>query len=223
MRKSISSPIPVMRYYEKSQIYSVYGMTEASTRISALPPDLFSSHYDSVGFPLRGVRIQCVDQNGKPVPPGEDGELLLKGANRMLGYYKKPELTEKVFDGEWLRSGDLATIDEKGMIYIKGRKDNMINRAGMNIYPQEIENAIKSSSEIKEALVSGIRNEDDTETIVLKVVAPRLTKNDIFEICKEKLPSFQMPDQIELVTEIQKNASGKIIRNQKGKGNSYVR
>ncbi len=202
----------IMRCYENSIIYFVYGMTETATRISCLPPHLFSSHYNSVGFPLSGVRVKCVDDNGKTVPTGEEGELLVKGSNVMLGYYKDPALSQKVIEDGWLHSGDVGVIDEQGMIFIKGRKDNMINRSGINIYPQEIENAIKTSPEVEEAIVYSKRDNDFSETIVLKVVAPRLSRNDVFNICKEKLPLYQMPDQIDMVDSIPKNASGKLLR-----------
>ena len=202
----------IMRYYENSIIYYVYGMTETSTRISCLPPHLFSSYYNSVGFPLCGVSVKCVDDNGKTVAAGEEGELLVKGSNVMFGYYKNPALTKKVIEDGWLHSGDVGVIDEQGMIFIKGRKDNMINRSGMNIYPQEIENAIKTSPGVEEAIVYSKKAEDFTETIVIKVVAPHLSRNDVFSICKEKLPLYQMPDQIEMVDSIPKNASGKLLR-----------
>jgi acyl-CoA synthetase (AMP-forming)/AMP-acid ligase II len=184
-----------------ADIYHVYGLTEASPRVSYLPPELFDKHPLSVGLPLNSLKAKI-----------KDGELLVKGGSVMKGYYNDTEATKKVIKNGWLHTGDIAEIDESGMITIKSRKDDMIIRAGINIYPQEIENALKKDERITEAVVCGINNETAGQKICLRAVAGNLSKSEIFNICKKLLPLYQLPDIIEVVDAVPKNASGKVIR-----------
>lgn len=184
-----------------ARIYHVYGLTEASPRVSYLPPELFHEHPLSVGLPLQSVQIKI-----------EDGELLVAGKNIMKGYYNNPEATGKVIRDGWLHTGDIAQMDAQGLITIKSRKDNMIIRAGMNIYPQEIENVLRQVRQISDVLAYGMRDAAVGEKIYLKVVTDTLSKSEIYACCCDLLPSYQLPDNIEIVDEIPKNASGKVIR-----------
>lgn len=192
----------VMRsVFPDADIYNVYGLTEASPRVSYLPPELFDEYPLSVGFPLSSVSAKI-----------NDGELLIKGASVMKGYYGNPEVTAKVKRSGWLHTGDIAEITDKGLIFIKTRKDNLIIRAGMNIYPQEIENALKSDPRIVEVLAYGEKRTTAGQKVCLKVVTNGLTKSEVFSICKKLLPAYQLPDRIDIVEDIPRNASGKIIR-----------
>ena len=182
-------------------VYNVYGLTEASPRVSALPPGQFDGFPLSAGFPLRSVEMKI-----------EGGELLLRGKSIMKGYYNDKEQTHKALAGGWLHTGDAAETDEAGRITIKGRLDHMIIRAGMNIYPQEIENALKSDPGISDALAFGLREKPATQALVLHVVANGLSKAEVLRICQERLPFYEIPDVLELVTELPRNASGKVIR-----------
>lgn len=187
--------------FPDADIYNVYGLTEASPRVSYLPPELFDEYPLSVGFPLSSVSAKI-----------NDGELLIKGASVMKGYYGNPEATARVKRSGWLHTGDIAEITDKGLIFIKTRKDNLIIRAGMNIYPQEIENALKSDPRIVEVLAYGEKRTTAGQKVCLKVVTNGLTKSEVFSICKKLLPAYQLPDRIDIVEDIPRNASGKIIR-----------
>lgn len=189
-----------------TDIYHVYGLTEAGPRVSYLSPELFDRKPLSVGQPLKSVQIKI-----------EDGELLVQGRSIMKGYYQNPELTKKVLKDGWLHTGDMAEIDESGCITIKSRRDDLIIRGGMNIYPQEIENVLKQEEGIADVLVFGVKDETVGEKIYLKVVTNTLSKSQIFICCRNLLPSYQLPDFIEIVEEIPRNASGKVLRGlQKG-------
>ncbi|MDP4119596.1 MAG: class I adenylate-forming enzyme family protein [Bacillota bacterium] len=181
--------------------YNVYGLTEASPRVSYLAPDNFDKNPLSVGVPLKSLEVKIVDN-----------ELLVKGKSVMKGYYNDVQATRKVIIDGWLHTGDIAKIDGNGFINIKSRKDNMIIRAGMNIYPQEIENALKQDERIIDLLAYGVKDEKVGQKIYLKIVSDQLSKSEVFEICKMVLPPYQYPDSIEFVDEIPKNASGKVIR-----------
>lgn len=186
--------------FPNTDIYNVYGLTEASPRVSYLPPCEFDIRPTSVGVPLDSLKAKLVDN-----------ELLIKGKSVMKGYYNNPTATEKAKQDGWLHTGDVAEMDNQGRIYIKCRKDNMIIRAGMNIYPQEIENALKENENISDVLAYGVKNDTVSEKIHIKVVSS-LSKAEIYNICKQKLLSYELPDVIEIVDEIPKNASGKVIR-----------
>lgn len=194
----------IRKAFSNTEIYNVYGLTEASPRVSYLPPDEFDDNPTSVGVPLSSLKAKVVDN-----------ELLICGNNIMKGYYNNSKETARVKQDGWLHTGDVAEMDGQGRIYIKCRKDNMIIRAGMNIYPQEIENAIKEDERIIDVLAYGVKNDTVSEKIHIKVVTT-LSKSEVYNICKRKLLSYELPDVIDIVAELPKNASGKVIRSVKG-------
>lgn len=201
--------------FPNADIYHVYGMTEAAPRLLYLPPEEFDFTPDHVGIPLNSVSIKIINKSGFPATTNEDGILYVKGKNIMLGYYNATELTNKVLREGWLCTGDIASMNKNGRIKIKGRADNMIIRAGMNIYPQEIEAELKKDPRTQEVLVYGKtdKNREITQ-IALKIVGDFQNSKEVKEMCIKLLPSYQIPEIIDLVNMIEKNASGKIIRNQ---------
>lgn len=203
--------------FPDTNIYNVYGLSEASPRVTYLKPDMFDIHPESVGLPLASVEAKIVDEKGEEVKENTDGELLIKGPNIMKGYYRNPERTRKILNNGWLHTGDMASRDVSGLITIKSRKDNMIIRAGMNIYPQEIENALKASPKIAEALAFASGNSEVSQKISIKVVPTgALTESELLKLCTSLLPTYQFPDSIEIVKNIPKNGSGKIMRPKAG-------
>ncbi len=202
----------IQQAFSDAKIYHVYGLTEASPRVSYLPPELFYKHPTSVGFPLRSVEIKVVDKNGRPQCVNRVGELWVKGKNIMLGYYNEPERTQAVLQDGWLCTGDLAFLDQNGLLYIKCRKDDMIIRAGMNIYPQEIEMILKEDPRVEEVLAYGIYNKFSGEAVGLQIKGKFNHIDDILRLCKEKLPPYEQPVKVKIVEEIPKNGSGKMIR-----------
>lgn len=204
----------IAKSFENSQIYHIYGLTEASPRVCYLPPDLFVKYPDCVGVPLKSVAIKIVKEDGTVAKNGETGMLWVKGNNVMLGYYNEPQKTKRVLSNGWLCTGDLALINEAGLLKIKGRKDNLIIKSGMNIYPSEIEAAVKMDSRVKEVLIYGYENKFGTQ-IGMKIVGDFSSASEVKTMCSEYLPSFQIPLSIEIVEELPKNGSGKIIRGAK--------
>lgn len=192
-------------------IYHVYGLSEASPRVSYLPPKYFREYGDCVGLPLSSVSVKIVDRNGDPCLQNQEGILWVKGDNVMLGYYKNPEKTNQILKDGWLCTGDIALINDRGFLKIKGRSDDLIIRAGMNIYPAEIEATLKQNNRVKEALVYGFTNRFNTH-IGLKIAGAFSTIEEVKHLCMELLPPFQIPSIIEIVDELPKNSSGKIIR-----------
>lgn len=210
----------IRQAFPDTRVMNVYGLTEASPRVAYLPPELFDAHPEAVGYPLHSLRARVVDAAGAEVPRGTDGELLISGPSVMQGYYRAPEATEKALRGGWLHTGDMAAMDDEGRITIKCRKDNMIILAGMNIYPQEIECALRADENIEDVLAFGARDADGRQYIGVRVVAPGLDREGVAKICRRRLPAYERPSVIELADSLPKNASGKLIR-PKDKGAGY--
>ena len=198
--------------FPKAEIYHLYGLTEACPRVAYLPPSMFAQYADCVGIPLRSVSLKIVSPQGKPVDLNETGLLWVKGDNVMLGYYNDPQKTSEVIVDGWLCTGDLAMFNSAGLLKIKGRSDDLIIKAGMNIYPQEIENALRLDSRVYEVCVYGTNDERLGTQIVLDIVGDFVDVSEVKELCDSHLPLYQMPSRINLVNEIPKNGSGKIVR-----------
>lgn len=193
------------------RIYHIYGLTEACPRVSYLPPEHFEDYPDCVGIPLKSVSIKILNEEGNLCHENEEGILYVKGDSIMLGYYREPEKTSKVLKDSWLCTGDIAVINYAGFLKIKGRNDDLIIKSGMNVYPAEIEDVIKQDPRVKEVLVYGFHNSFGTQ-IGMMLVGEFSSTEEVKQLCMKVLPSFQVPSAIELVDELPKNGSGKLIR-----------
>lgn len=201
----------IQRAFPQSSIYHVYGLTEASPRVSYLPPHLFAENADSVGVPLASVEVKVKNDNGEEVSAGKEGVLWVKGDNVMLGYYRDRKKTEAVLQNGWLCTGDLAILDANGLLRIKGRRDDLIIKAGMNIYPAEIEAALKADSRVREVLAYGYQTRHGVQ-IGVKIVCDLSSPEEVKKMCVERLPAFAVPTRIDMVDALPKNGSGKLIR-----------
>ena len=202
----------IRRTFPEADIYHVYGLTEASPRVAYLPPEQFSRAPGCVGRPLNGITVKVTDAAGNTLPLGREGELWIKGPSVMMGYYNAPRQTADALKDGWLRTHDLAYLDEDGLIHIKCRMDDLIIRAGMNIYPQEIEHALRGDSRVAEALAYGIPDPFGGRKIGLLVKGTFADTAEVMALCREVLPSYEWPSRIALTDEIPKNGSGKMIR-----------
>ena len=164
-----------------------------------------------MGIPLHSVSVKIINQANELCQPNEEGLLFVKGDNVMLGYYREPEKTATVLKDGWLCTGDIALINDAGFIKIKGRNDDLIIKSGMNVYPAEIEGVLKQDPRVKEVLVYGYRDSIGTQ-IGMKLVGDFSSTEEVKQLCIKVLPSFQVPAAIELMDELPKNSSGKIIR-----------
>ena len=197
--------------FSPCRIYHIYGLTEACPRVSYLPPEHFEEYPDCVGIPLKSVSIKILNEQSNLCRANEEGILYIKGENVMLGYYREPEKTAKVLKDGWLCTGDIAVINDAGFLKIKGRNDDLIIKSGMNVYPAEIEGVIKQDPRVKEVLVYGFHNSFGIQ-MGIKLVGDFSSIEEVKQLCLKVLPSFQMPSVIELLDELPKNGSGKIIR-----------
>lgn len=164
-----------------------------------------------MGIPLKSVSVKFLNRTGNLCQENEEGILYVKGDNVMLGYYRDPEKTANVLKNSWLCTGDIAVINDAGFLKIKGRNDDLIIKSRMNIYPTEIEAVLKQDPRVKEALAYGFCDQFGIQ-IRLKLVGDFSSTEEVKQFCMKMLPSFQVPSVIELVEELPKNGSGKIIR-----------
>ena len=191
----------IRQAFPKAKVYCGYGLTEASPRVAFLPAELFDETPTVTGRSLRGVSMRIVDNGGEAIwESNKIGELWVKGDNIMQGYFRDAKKTQKTLTDGWLHTGDLAFWNEDDLLCICGRKDDMIIRAGMNIYPAEVENAISADPRVKDVLVYGYKK-DSTQEVGMKISGDFLCIDEIIDLCKEKLPSFQIPSKIEIVDE----------------------
>lgn len=204
----------IRKGFPNAQVYCGYGLSEASPRVAYLPPDMFDRCPTATGVPIYGVDVRIVDPFGIEISaPGEMGELVVSGSNVMQGYFNDRERTKKALHNGCLHTGDLAYWDQNGFLCVKGRKDDMIIRAGMNVYPVEIENIISKDPRVRDVLVYGLKH-NDTQEIGMKISGMFCCVQEVMELCHSVLPQFQIPFKIDLVKDADVLSSGK--KNRKG-------
>jgi len=194
----------------------VYGQTETSP-VATVTPWKGVIKPGTVGVPVADTDIRIVDMETgeKELPVGESGEVLIKGPQVMMGYYKKPEETAKTIRDGWLYTGDIGFFDEDGYLSIVDRMKDMIIAGGYNIYPIEIDNVLFDHPKILEACSFGVEDSYRGETLKAFVVTKSgesLTKEEVVQYCKEKLAPYKVPREIVFVEELPKSNVGKILR-----------
>lgn len=192
-----------------------YGMTETTSHASILGKKEHRLAVGSVGRPLPGIEMRIVDDRGKDCSVGAVGEILVRGANVTVGYWRKPAETAEALAGGWLHTGDLGQISDAGFFYIVGRKKDMIISGGVNIYPRDIEDVIARHPAIAEVAVFGMPDDVWGEAVAAAVV-PRPGWDVDPEVLKafvrETLGGFKVPKAIYCMEALPKNASGKILK-----------
>lgn len=191
-----------------------YGLSETSGGICVNPLNGVQKPL-SIGLPIKGVRVKIVDEDDLELSPNEVGELFVQSESVMVGYYKQPEETAKVLQNGWLRTGDMAKIDEDGYIYIVDRKKDMLIVRGMNVYPREVEEVICSHPKVAECAVIGVpdkqRGEVPKAIISLKENATA-TEKEFRRFCHEKIAMYKNPKYFEFRDELPKTPTGKIMK-----------
>jgi len=212
-------PVEVLRRFEEKfniRIYEGDGPTECSPVTCVNPIDGLIKP-GTVGLPVPGVDMKIVGEDGRELPCGEVGEIAVRGASVMKGYWKQPEATSEVFRGEWFLTGDLGTRDEDGYFSIVDRKKDLIIVNGMNVYPRMIEEVLYRFPPIREAAVIGephdLHGEIPVAYIAIDESKPT-TESEVRAFCREHLGRHQVPRKIVFLPELPKNAAGKILKRQ---------
>ncbi len=205
-----------LRELHGAVINDVYGATE-NAALGTCTPWKGNVKIGTVGVPLPNTDLKIVDlETGEnEMPPGEPGEICLKGPQIMQGYYKRPEETAKVFKDGWLHMGDVGVVDEDGYLSIVDRTKDMIIASGFNIYPKEIDEILLLHPKVAEACTIGVPHEYRGETVKAWIVikpGQSLDEKELAAYCKEELAAYKVPKSFKFVDELPKSAIGKLMR-----------
>jgi acyl-CoA synthetase (AMP-forming)/AMP-acid ligase II len=206
-----------MKALPTTNVVIMYGQTEATARLSYLPTERLKDKLGSMGKGIPGVKLEVLNKEDKPVRPGEVGEIVATGENVMMGYWQLPEETARVLRSGRLYTGDLATVDEDGFIFVVDREKQIIKSGGYRVSPKEIEDVIVTIPEIVEAAVIGVQDDLLGEAIKAFITLrdpnhPGISVNDVISLCKKELPSFKVPKHVEFVDGLPKNEYGKVMK-----------
>jgi len=210
-------PVEVMKAFEKKypvKILEGYGLSEtspvASFNMAGRP-----RKPGTIGYPVWGTEMRIVDEQDRPLPDGERGEVCIRGHHVMKGYLKRPEATKEALRGGWFHSGDIGTRSPEGYFTIVDRKKDMILRGGFNVYPREVEEVLYTHEAVAEVAVIGIPDPEKGEEIKAVIaLAPgaELSAEDVVAFCKERLAAYKYPRIVEFRDSLPKGSTGKILK-----------
>jgi len=219
------APIPAatVEHYEKTfgaYIHNIYGLTETTSPSHAVPLDRRAPVEErsgalSVGVPVFNTDVRVVGEEGEDLPPGEVGELVTSGPQVVPGYWQKPEETEHALPGGALRTGDVGFMDADGWFYVVDRKKDQINASGYKVWPREVEDVLYGHPAVREAAVVGVPDAYRGETVKAFVSLKEGASADADELiafCKERMAAYKYPRQVEVIAEVPKTATGKVLR-----------
>jgi acyl-CoA synthetase (AMP-forming)/AMP-acid ligase II len=198
-----------------AEFYVMYGQTEATARISCMPPRELQNKLGSAGLPLDNLRVRIADQQAREVPDGETGEIQVRGPSVCAGYLDDPEATARKFDGGWLRTGDFASRDEDGYLWIKGRTDDFVKIRGVRVSVGEVEAKVAALAGVSECAAVGVKHPEAGEALALLVVAERVAQTEngnLGDRVRRALPAHWTCVSVKLVTELPRTSNGKIAR-----------
>ena len=198
-----------------ARLFVMYGQTEATARISYLPPERLDDKLGTVGIGIPGVAIEVQDAQGRRVPAGVEGEVCVRGDNVMLGYWENPAATAKVLRDGCLRTGDLGRLDEEGFLTLVGRSSDMIKTGAHRVSPLEIEEVVLELAGVAECAAVGVADPILGEVVRVCVVAAEgagLEPRTVQAHCRNRLAVYKVPKEVVFVATLPKTASGKVRR-----------
>jgi long-chain acyl-CoA synthetase len=210
-------PAQVLRDFERIfgvRILEGYGLSETAPVVSFNQLER-PTKPGTVGLPIFGVDIRCVDEHDVPQPPGHAGEIVVRGPNVMKGYYENPAATAEAKRGGWFRTGDIGLFDEDGYLTIVDRKKDIILRGGFNVYPREIEEVLMTHPAVALAAVVGVPDErlgEDVRAFVVRKPGQSITDQELIEWAREQLASYKYPRSIEFRDVLPMTATGKVLK-----------
>jgi len=216
-------PVPLIKKYQSEKGVSFaqgYGMTEAC-QITAVPLSDSIPKAGSVGKEGFHITLRIVDEETRDVPPGDTGEVIIRGPNLFSGYWQRSEETEGVFTDGWFHTGDMGYRDEDGYIFLVGRKVEMIISSGVNIYPMEVERAVEAQPEVAEAAAVGIPDSRRGEVVAAYVMLKKgatLSEEELVKRLTGRIASFKIPRKIFFVDDFPRNQGGKVLKKELKKG-----
>ncbi|MBC3191865.1 AMP-binding protein [Pseudonocardia sp. C8] len=201
-------------------IHNIYGQTESCSPTHMVPPGVRAPvHADtgtlSVGLPVSDTAVTVVDDDGRPLPIGEIGELITSGPQIAPGYWRRPEETATVFTGAGMRTGDVGFMDEHGWFYVVDRSTDLINAAGYKIWPHEVEQVLTTHAAVREAAVVAIPDDyrgQSTRAYVALRPGCTATEIDLIDYCRRRMAAYKYPREVEIVNALPRTATGKVMR-----------
>jgi acyl-CoA synthetase (AMP-forming)/AMP-acid ligase II len=205
----------VRRAFEPARLFVMYGQTEATARLSYLPPERAQEKRGSIGVAIPGVELRVVDEQGRELPRGETGHLVARGDNVTPGYLDEPEETAAILHDGWLWTGDLALRDADGFFFHQGRSKEILKIGGHRVSPIEIEHVVAEHPDVAEAAVIGAKDPLMGEVPVAFVV-PRPERSPAEDalkaFCRARMPPYRVPVRFTLVASLPRNEAGKLLR-----------
>jgi len=210
-------PVAVLRQFEEKfevVILEGFGLSETS-------PVATFNHLDSerlpgsVGQPIVGVEVAIFDESGRPVPDGQDGEIVVRGHNVMKGYYKRPEATREAIRDGWFHTGDIGRRDAHGNFFVVDRLKDMVIRGGFNVYPRELEEVLMGHLAIAMVAVIGVPHDvhgEEIKAVVVLKPGQATTEDEIIAWCRERMAAYKYPRIVEIVDAMPMTATGKILK-----------
>ncbi|WP_017728768.1 class I adenylate-forming enzyme family protein, partial [Halalkalibacterium ligniniphilum] len=202
--------------FNHASLHNCYGATETCSPTTIMPMNHPESKMMSVGLPVLGAEVKVINERGEECPPNYPGELLIKGAMVIEGYWDNEEANKKSFEDAFWKSGDVAAVDEDGFVYIMDRKKDMINRGGEKIFSIEIENVLHLHPKILEAAVVGVADKlfgEVVKAFIVPLKGEMILEKEVKQFVAERLADYKVPAEVEFLKELKKNPNGKILKN----------
>jgi long-chain acyl-CoA synthetase len=209
-------PVTVARHWKEKVgqiIYEGYGLTETSPFASYNHDVQYRE--GSVGTPLEDVEMKVVDHDGHDLPPGEQGEIAIKGPNVMLGYFRRPEETAEVIRDGWFLTGDIGKMDSDGYFYLVDRAKDMINVSGFKVWPREVEEVLLQHPSLSEIGVVGIADPACGEAVKAFVVLKQgqsISEQQLIDYARERMAAYKAPRYVEFIDALPRNPAGKVLK-----------
>jgi acyl-CoA synthetase (AMP-forming)/AMP-acid ligase II len=213
-----ASPVPqslINSYADLGfEIHQVYGLTETCGPACVINSENALTHIGSTGKPFFHTEVRIVDEQGCEAEPGVAGEILVRGRHNMTGYWNRPEATAETFTDDWFRTGDVATRDADGFVYIQDRVKDMIISGGENVYPAEIEDVLLSHPDVADIAVIGMPSVRWGESPLAVVVSsdPDLDEATVLAHCANRLARFKLPKRAIFIDAIPRTPTGKVLK-----------
>jgi long-chain acyl-CoA synthetase len=210
-------PVEVLRNFEKMfqvRVLEGYGLSETAPVVSFNQLQR-PSKPGTVGLPVFGLEVRCVDEQGMSVPPGERGEIVVRGPSVMKGYYNRPDATEDAMRNGWFHTGDIGILDADGYLSIVDRKKDMIIRGGFNVYPRELEEVLITHPAVSLAAVIGVPDErlgEEIKAFIVRKPGAAITAEELIAWGREQFAAYKYPRQVEFVDALPIGATGKVLK-----------
>lgn len=204
-----------MELFPDVRFYVMYGQTEATARLSYLPPDRLPGKLGSIGTGIPGVELRVVDEHGGKLEAGQNGEIIARGRNIMKGYFGDEEASRQALRDGWLHTGDLGAMDEDGFIYLSARKKEMIKVGGKRVSPREIEEVVVAIPGVVDCTIEGYEHPvlgEALRAIVVKAPGTTISQEDVRAACAGKLASFKIPSEVVFKNKMEVSATGKKVK-----------